>query len=34
LPLLLAHRGVGVCEDPLQALKEVPVGEVGPQDIL
>jgi hypothetical protein len=33
LPLLLAHRDVGAGEELLQAVEEVPVGEVGPQNV-
>jgi hypothetical protein len=34
LPLLLAHREVGAGEKLLQPVEEVPVGKVGPQDIM
>ena len=33
LPLLLAHRDVGAGEELLQAVEEVPVGKVGPQEV-
>jgi hypothetical protein len=33
LPLVLAHGCVGACEELLQAVEEVPVGEVGPQEV-
>jgi len=32
--LLLAHRDVGAGEERLQAVEEVPVGEVRPQNVL
>jgi len=34
LPLLLAHREVGAGEELLQPGEKVPVGEVGPQEVL